>query len=241
MFTCQNHGWVYNQGRRCPNCFRERINFYQNYLDNSIIDSSISTHLRRSEFDIQNPSFINSPERTFRHDQRRNLDRHTPGDTHYTLPLIRNRTRNRTINRTINRTGGNVYNSRNSPIITNTLGSNRLLTNPLSNNLPQRRFRRRSILSNYRSHSNIIASNSNNFINTFNQSNNNLRDKFSNTSEFIVKNKINNYKCSICLNNYLSNEKIRILPCMHYFHSSCVDKWFHESSKCPLCQYDILK
>ena len=203
MFTCHRHGWVYNQGRRCPNCFRERVNSYQDYLDNNYIDNSISAHFRRSEFDIQNPSFINNS-RTFNHNRRRNFSRYNLRNNNYSSTL-QNRSNN------IINTPQNIYLFNQNNITQN----NRELYN---------------------------SNNSNNFINTFNQSNNNL-ETLTKTSEFKINNNNNiiNNKCSICLHTYSLNQKVRILPCMHYYHSNCIDKWLHSSSKCPICLHDLSK
>ena len=44
-----------------------------------------------------------------------------------------------------------------------------------------------------------------------------------------------NEKCSICMEEYKSGDKLRELPCLHAFHSDCIEKWLIESSvKCPL-------
>lgn len=41
--------------------------------------------------------------------------------------------------------------------------------------------------------------------------------------------------CSICMENYESEQRAKMLPCKHYFHSTCIDFWLANSSyKCPL-------
>ncbi|KAK8568722.1 hypothetical protein V6N12_007265 [Hibiscus sabdariffa] len=47
-------------------------------------------------------------------------------------------------------------------------------------------------------------------------------------------------QCYICLSEYEEEEKIRVLPCQHEFHMSCVDKWLKEiQGVCPLCRGDV--
>jgi len=50
-----------------------------------------------------------------------------------------------------------------------------------------------------------------------------------------------NYKdgleCAVCLCEFESNEKGRLLPkCNHSFHIECIDMWFQSHSTCPLCR-----
>lgn len=46
-------------------------------------------------------------------------------------------------------------------------------------------------------------------------------------------------KCTICLSEFETGEDVRRLPCMHLFHSDCVDKWLKTNKKCPICRVDI--
>ncbi|XP_075502053.1 uncharacterized protein LOC142540064 [Primulina tabacum] len=47
-------------------------------------------------------------------------------------------------------------------------------------------------------------------------------------------------QCYICLAEYEEGDKIRVLPCQHEYHISCVDKWLKEiHGVCPLCRGDV--
>ncbi|XP_022136818.1 uncharacterized protein LOC111008422 isoform X2 [Momordica charantia] len=47
-------------------------------------------------------------------------------------------------------------------------------------------------------------------------------------------------QCYICLVEYEEGDNMRVLPCHHEFHASCVDKWLKEIHRvCPLCRGDI--
>ena len=46
--------------------------------------------------------------------------------------------------------------------------------------------------------------------------------------------------CLVCLTEYEDNEEIRTMPCLHFFHRRCIDKWLLEcGSKCPICKFDV--
>ncbi|KAK9071304.1 hypothetical protein SSX86_009872 [Deinandra increscens subsp. villosa] len=45
--------------------------------------------------------------------------------------------------------------------------------------------------------------------------------------------------CCICLAKYADNDLLRELPCMHFFHIECVDKWLKINASCPLCKFEI--
>ncbi|KAJ6337976.1 hypothetical protein OIU76_007618 [Salix suchowensis] len=49
-------------------------------------------------------------------------------------------------------------------------------------------------------------------------------------------------QCHICLVDYEEGDEIRVLPCSHEYHMSCVDKWLKEiHGVCPLCRDNVCK
>lgn len=43
-------------------------------------------------------------------------------------------------------------------------------------------------------------------------------------------------QCAICLEQFQSGELLTQLRCLHFFHVSCVTRWFEQSTQCPLCR-----
>ncbi|KAL3645895.1 hypothetical protein CASFOL_011075 [Castilleja foliolosa] len=45
--------------------------------------------------------------------------------------------------------------------------------------------------------------------------------------------------CCICLAKYVNNDELRELPCSHFLHKECVDKWLKINASCPLCKAEV--
>jgi hypothetical protein len=46
-------------------------------------------------------------------------------------------------------------------------------------------------------------------------------------------------KCSICLEMFTTGDSKKMLPCLHGFHSQCVDRWLRSNRSCPICKHQI--
>lgn len=55
----------------------------------------------------------------------------------------------------------------------------------------------------------------------------------------IMNNNINLY-CSICFEQYKTNDSLKIFDCCHHFCSNCIDKWIVNKITCPCCRQTIL-
>lgn len=51
--------------------------------------------------------------------------------------------------------------------------------------------------------------------------------------------------CTVCLEDYESEDVLRVLPCEHRFHIECVDPWIISSTdysspvSCPICKKEL--
>ena len=44
--------------------------------------------------------------------------------------------------------------------------------------------------------------------------------------------------CSVCFEQFVEDEYVRVLPCGHRYHIECVDRWLASKSiRCPMCQH----
>ncbi|XP_054805265.1 probable E3 ubiquitin-protein ligase XERICO [Prosopis cineraria] len=44
-------------------------------------------------------------------------------------------------------------------------------------------------------------------------------------------------ECCVCLSGFEANQEVSELPCKHFFHRGCLDKWFdNKHLSCPLCR-----
>ena len=48
-------------------------------------------------------------------------------------------------------------------------------------------------------------------------------------------------ECSICLEEFMENDYITYLPCIHAFHGKCIKDWLKRSNECPICKFKITK
>eukprot|EP01016_Furgasonia_blochmanni_P025583 TRINITY_DN2742_c0_g1_i3.p1 TRINITY_DN2742_c0_g1~~TRINITY_DN2742_c0_g1_i3.p1 ORF type:complete len:469 (-),score=90.67 TRINITY_DN2742_c0_g1_i3:111-1409(-) len=47
-------------------------------------------------------------------------------------------------------------------------------------------------------------------------------------------------KCSICYEDYVEQTDLKMLPCLHRFHTQCISEWLKDHNQCPLCKNKVL-
>lgn len=47
-------------------------------------------------------------------------------------------------------------------------------------------------------------------------------------------------RCSICLAHLTGGDKVRLLPCMHFYHQDCIDPWIMQQNHCPVCRHKVV-
>ena len=58
-------------------------------------------------------------------------------------------------------------------------------------------------------------------------------------TKFIFKGDITDTTCSICLDDYKTDDKLAKLNCTHIYHESCVTYWLQIKSNCPTCRNNV--
>lgn len=56
------------------------------------------------------------------------------------------------------------------------------------------------------------------------------------TDDILMSTDHHQSRCSICLEDYKAGERVRTVPCLHSFHSNCIDQWLSERALCPICK-----
>lgn len=46
-------------------------------------------------------------------------------------------------------------------------------------------------------------------------------------------------QCPVCLKEYTVGETVKVMPCKHSFHSSCILPWLERTNSCPLCRHEL--
>ena len=54
-------------------------------------------------------------------------------------------------------------------------------------------------------------------------------------------NKLDNDKknCVICMEDFKNGDKSTNLPCLHMFHTNCIQSWLKTQNTCPICKFKL--
>jgi hypothetical protein len=47
--------------------------------------------------------------------------------------------------------------------------------------------------------------------------------------------KYENEECRICMTRFERDVLLRPLPCLHTYHTECIDRWLAQAGTCPIC------
>jgi hypothetical protein len=47
-------------------------------------------------------------------------------------------------------------------------------------------------------------------------------------------------QCTICIDDYHSGDFVRVLPCFHKYHKTCIDEWLRPHGDCPVCKFSLV-
>ncbi|TYZ63938.1 hypothetical protein PybrP1_002904 [[Pythium] brassicae (nom. inval.)] len=50
---------------------------------------------------------------------------------------------------------------------------------------------------------------------------------------------INNSLCAVCYTDFVPDEEVRALPCLHFYHRECIDQWLLHHRMCPICKHVV--
>ncbi|XP_068745348.1 E3 ubiquitin-protein ligase RNF38-like isoform X2 [Montipora capricornis] len=48
-----------------------------------------------------------------------------------------------------------------------------------------------------------------------------------------------NKRCVVCLVDFEEKQLVRVLPCLHEYHTRCIDKWLKSNRTCPICRAEV--
>ena len=57
--------------------------------------------------------------------------------------------------------------------------------------------------------------------------------------EFQVSEKLMDYECIICLEEFCPDEHVCVIKCGHIYHTTCIYSWFLKKKTCPLCNEEL--
>jgi len=49
----------------------------------------------------------------------------------------------------------------------------------------------------------------------------------------------NQTNCPVCLCEFTKGEKLKSLPCVHFYHKDCIDRWLMVGHSCPVCKCNV--
>lgn len=54
-----------------------------------------------------------------------------------------------------------------------------------------------------------------------------------------AKDEADDKRCVVCLVDFEEKQLVRVLPCLHEYHTRCIDKWLKSNRTCPICRAEV--
>ena len=66
-----------------------------------------------------------------------------------------------------------------------------------------------------------------------------LREQLNGTNQTEDDSEVSNTVCAVCCDEFNTEEEVRVLPCLHFYHRECIDQWLMYHRQCPICKHIV--
>ena len=66
-----------------------------------------------------------------------------------------------------------------------------------------------------------------------------LREQLNGTNQTEDDSEVSNTVCAVCCDEFNTEEEVRVLPCLHFYHRECIDQWLMYHRQCPICKHVV--
>ncbi|RMX70487.1 hypothetical protein DD238_000428 [Peronospora effusa] len=66
-----------------------------------------------------------------------------------------------------------------------------------------------------------------------------LREHLDSINQTEDDREVSNTVCAVCCDEFQTEEEVRALPCLHFYHRECIDQWLMHHRQCPICKHIV--